>query len=145
MGKIVEFKKRVKSKGTIYIADNTNYLSVKADLYLLCKPYTDSLPKNSALAKELSPSLELYLLKQAKLSKAIFKTDFKEFKEKYLRELQNRIDSINAINDIKHMLNQNNTICLFDNCKLEEYCHLNILGELFQDKGYKVQYIKSKE
>lgn len=125
-------------KGKIYIRNIHNYQDVKANLYVLCSTYSSEIPEGVIHSDELAPSFSLFLKKKAWIEKGEFKNRFIEFKELYLKELEDKKDFDKAINKLRSLVNRNKNVVLFDDCNLGSFCHINILGEYLSENGFNV-------
>lgn len=135
MNKIINLSDK---RGKIYICDINNYQDIKANLYVLCTTYTSEIPEGVISSDELAPSFSLFLKKKAWIEKGEFRDRFMEFRELYLKELDNKKDFHMAINKLRSLVNKNKNIVLFDDCNLGIFCHLNILGEYLSANGFNI-------
>jgi hypothetical protein len=144
MIKVIDFATNLSKKGNIFIGSKDNYFFIDADLYYLCTTYANNVPEGTVLKQELSPSFKLFLEKQALLNDNIFVQRYSYFASAYISEINTRSDCIQAICELESLLKQGKKIVLFDDCCLKEYCHLNILGRVLINKGFKVEFLNGK-
>lgn len=130
-------------RGKFYFGTFENYSNVDADLYIFATPYSNTIPDGTILVEQLAPSIDLSLQKKAWLDKGLFREKYEEFKEMYIKEINEREDYKKALNRIIELAKEGKKIVLFDNCSLGEFCHLNILKEILKNEGYRVQDIKN--
>lgn len=141
MSNIIDFNLK---RGKFYFGTFENYYEVDAQLYIFATTHSNTIPDGTLLVEQLAPSLDLLIQKKAWLDKGIFEEKFDKFREMYLEEIYNRSDYQKAMNRIMELAREGKKIVLFDNCNLGELCHLNILKEELNKKGYKVEDIKKK-
>jgi len=101
--------------------------------------------------KDLAPSLELYNKTFKRWKKMKFTSEewmilkngkthtwFDLYEEKFLEEMESRIDMKKALNEICEDLKENKKIICYCYCDNVNFCHRKILANFFKTKNFNV-------
>ena len=88
---------------------------------------------------ELAPSKELFnWYINLKNTNNLYEGWFEDYRKVYLNQLKNNKKALNQLKHIKDKLDNGINVAIYCFCKDVNKCHRNIIGNLFEKKGYKV-------
>jgi uncharacterized protein YeaO (DUF488 family) len=137
MNKVVELNHR---KGTLTLC-NTEYINYAlGDIYFYVEAYHFKPIDGVCYLDSLAPSLELYsFVSDALKNKKNIKQNSIIFKNMYKKQLKNH-SAVRTLKRLEYYLQQGNNITLFCDARHLRFNHLIILGNLFKELDYIVNF-----
>jgi len=126
-----------------YLGESKELQDLEATRLLIVRRPPRFIPEGFIHTPELSPSLELFHQAQIWKREYEIKEDwFPLYEERFLKEIQQRIDMVHMFNQLERKSKNGKKFILFCYCKDIEFCHRKFIANEFIRRGCEVDLRK---